>query len=173
MPGLLMESDIGTRMLRSPGHLRRTAHRPGPVPPGTARQGRCALWAGVSYREAVSPPRAHPQGAAGWGSRPRVHGPRALLGAFPEGANGMLGLRLTRLADGKWVVTSPPECARMNGPMSGPSGSFPQARGAARCSAIPRGSLREAARCSRPPGIASPFKRGSKGGLDEICGANR
>jgi hypothetical protein len=29
----------------------RPPHRPGPVPPGTARQGRCALWAGVSCRE--------------------------------------------------------------------------------------------------------------------------
>jgi hypothetical protein len=62
---------MSARTFRGPGHLRRTAHRPGPVP---------ALWAGVSYREAVSPRTG--------GSGPRAHGPKALLGASPEGANG-------------------------------------------------------------------------------------
>jgi hypothetical protein len=101
----------------------RPPHRPDPAPPGTARQGRCAVLGRCVLREGrcavlgrcvltapavrrrcreahvgrcvlpggrLSPARS-PVGCVGRRSRPRGHGPRVLLGASPEGANGVLG----------------------------------------------------------------------------------
>jgi len=70
--------------------------------------------------------RAHPQGAAGRGSRPRGQGPGGFPGASPEAANGGRGLRVSGLAYGRSAVPSPPECARMGGPLAEPPGSCPR-----------------------------------------------
>jgi hypothetical protein len=73
------------------------------------------------------------------------HLPTCASRSITGGANGVPGLRLSRRASGRFVVSCPPECARMNEPLPEPPGRSSQARG-------PTGMLRDAARSSRPLG---------------------
>jgi len=76
----------------------------------------------------------------------RAHGPRALLGASPEGVNAGLGLRQTRLACRYRVVPGLPECARMGQLLAEPRTNA----GTGRRAASP--SLRSGAP-GNPPGL--------------------
>jgi hypothetical protein len=106
-----------TRPWRTTRTPARYAHRPDPAPPGTARQGRCAVLGRCVLREAVSPSRAHPQSATGRAMRPR--------GASPEGANAVLGLRLTRLACGKLEGDWPARMRENGWTLGGAGGQLP------------------------------------------------